>query len=288
MNRRAVTVLCAVGLRTHRAAGTGTRRAPFLAWCLPALVLLTAALPARAADAIRIDPPGDREFVRDLAGVILPADEAAIRKTCDRLLSDKATPIVVVTIESMAKYGPEGLRIEKFAQLLFDQWGVGQAHIDGKPWNTGILLVVSRDDRKARIELGAGWGRGKDAQCQAIMDDIIVPQFKAGNFSGGILAGVGALDQMARGNLGALPTASGPTDSSGSTSWLNSCFGLGVPIIVIMVVVQFIVRLFGLGGRTWGRRTGWWYRNSGGWSSGGGGGSFGGGSSGGGGASGSW
>ena len=168
---------------------------------LAAAALLAAALPVRA-DLITLDPPGDREFVRDLAGLISEADRAAIRQTCDRLLKDKATPIIVVTIESMAKHGPQGLRIETFAQLLFDQWGVGHAQLAGKPWNTGILLLVSRDDRKARIQLGAGWGRDKDAACQAIMDGRIIPQFKAGDFSGGIRAGVEALDKMARGDLG--------------------------------------------------------------------------------------
>jgi len=67
--------------------------------------------------------------------------------------------IIVVTINSMAQHGGEGMRIETFATLLFDQWQIGHAKLGGQDWNTGILLLVSRDDRKARIELGAGWGQ---------------------------------------------------------------------------------------------------------------------------------
>ncbi|NOY00404.1 MAG: TPM domain-containing protein, partial [Verrucomicrobia bacterium] len=114
------------------------------------------------------------------------------------LLTEKATPIMVVTIESMAKYGGEGLRIETFANLLFDQWQIGNQNLGEDYWNTGILLLVSKNDRKARIELGAGWGRSEDAICREIMDQYIIPQFKRGDFSAGIVAGVKALDKMGR------------------------------------------------------------------------------------------
>ena len=46
-----------------------------------------------------------------------------------------------------------------FARALFDQWGVGHPQAHGQSWDTGILVVVSKDDRKARIELGGGWAR---------------------------------------------------------------------------------------------------------------------------------
>ena len=108
----------------------------------------------------------------------------------------------------MAEYGGEGLRIETFARLLFDQWQVGIAKLGDQNWNTGILVLVSVGDRKARIELGAGWGREKDQLCQQIMDERMVPRFKQGDFSGGITAGVEALEAMARGKE--LPTVPRP------------------------------------------------------------------------------
>lgn len=156
-------------------------------------------LPARAsALEITLDRPGDREFVRDLASMLDAESKEHIRAVCDRLLTDKATPIIVVTIESMAKHGGEGMRIETFATLLFDQWQIGHAALGKDVWNTGILLLISKNDRKARIELGAGWGRREDALCQQIMDEQIVARFKQGQFSAGIMAGVDSLDKMAR------------------------------------------------------------------------------------------
>ncbi|MFT4691471.1 MAG: hypothetical protein ACI9OD_003695 [Limisphaerales bacterium] len=166
---------------------------------IPILLILFALFsPICTAAKLDLERPAEREFVRDLAGLIDAAAETNIVELCDKLLTEKATPIIVVTIDSMAKHGGGSLRIETFATLLFDQWGIGHEELNGQAWNTGILLLVSRDDRKARIELGAGWKREKDALSTRIMDEQIIPRFKEGDFSGGIGAGVTALDRMAR------------------------------------------------------------------------------------------
>ncbi len=166
--------------------------------CLALLLsMLFATTISQAAD-ITLNRPGDREFVRDNANMLTESDKAAIVATCDKLLTDKATPIIVITIDRMSNHGGNGMRIETFARLLFDQWEIGQAELNGQLWNTGILVLVSKGDRKARIELGAGWHRDKDQLCKSIMDDQIIPNFKRQDFSAGIKAGVVALDAMAR------------------------------------------------------------------------------------------
>ena len=147
---------------------------------------------------IDLERPGQHQFVLDLADLIREQDEQQIRKLANHLLTDKAVPIVVVTISSMARHRGGGLPIETFAHLLFDQWGIGHKKIGDERWNYGILLLVSYHDRKARIQLGAGWRRDKDDLAQEIMDKLIVPRFQAGAFSAGIVSGVNALDKMAR------------------------------------------------------------------------------------------
>ncbi len=240
-----------------------------------------------AAQVIRINPPGGRDFIVDLAGIVDPTDEQKIRGICDKLLSDTAAPIIVVTIESMAKYGGAGLRIETFATLLFNQWGVGHPKIGKQILNHGILLLVSTGDRNARIELGAGWAHEKDAQCRRIMDEQIVKRFKGGDFSGGILAGVEALEDMARGfkapkprrpwwhyalaAVGILTIVSLVRSGRSGWGWGLLAVVFGVPL-AIMGILAFLGRAAGNGG------------GGGGFS----GGSFGGGFSGGGGATGSW
>lgn len=236
---------------------------------------------------IRLDPPGDREFVLDKADLISEADEQKIRQAADKLLTDKAAPIIVVTIESMEQYGGGSWSIEAFARILFDQWGIGPAQLGETTWNYGMLLLVSHSDRKARIELGAGWEHKKDAAAQKIMDEFIIPRFKAGDFSGGIVAGVDGLDKLARDLK--LPTKPRPAS--------HYIIGIVVMGLAAFTLVSLIRR--GSGGWAWlfwgatfavlGTVLYHMLRNSG--RSGGGGfsgGSFGGGFSGGGGASGSW
>jgi len=246
--------------------------------------------PAAAADLrINLDPPGPRQFILDKAGKIDSATQGRLRKQCDKLLTDKAIPIVVVTINSMAAHGGEGLRIETFARLLFDQWQLGVAKLGTQNWNTGILVLVSVQDRKARIELGAGWGREKDQLCQQIMDQRMVPKFKQGDFSGGISAGVEALEAMARGkDLPAVPPVPRPW-------WHLALAAVAVGLAIFTVVSMILQRQWAwlfwsavfsiLGYILYTLLSSSSHGGSGGGYSGG---SFGGGFSGGGGATGSW
>ena len=254
------------------------------------LLVISAVLAGRSGAAedlrIKLDPPGPREFILDEAGKIDSATKEKLRQACGKLLTDKATPIVIVTINSMAEHGGPGLRIETFARLLFDQWQIGHAKLGKHDWNTGMLLLVSVGDRKARIELGAGWGREQDQAAQKIMDQRIVPKFKQGDFSGGIASGVEALDAMARGKE--LPKVPRP--------WWHYALVVGLIGLAVFTVVSLIRK--GSSGWSW---LFWGVvfsvlgyllysmltrssRGGGGF----GGGSFGGGFSGGGGASGSW
>ena len=216
------------------------------------------------AQVITIERPGERDFIVDRADLITPEDEQRIRQICDKLLTDTASPIIVVTVESMARSTQRNISsIESFAKILFDQWGIGHLTVNGQPANTGILFLVSRDDRKMRIELGIGWDYEKEAATQRIMNDVVVPRFRAGDFSGGIVAGVQALDQMARQGPASItggaaapgaavrspstPNTPGGGGGGGGVS-LIGCGGFG--IVGIIIVVFIIIRLLGgvLGG----------------------------------------
>ena len=130
-------------------------------------VFLVIAGPCTAQTIENIDRPEDRIFIADLANLINEEGKNHIRTKADQLLTDTATPISVVTIDRMSDHVNKSLRIETFAHFLFDQWEIGHVDLDGldpKDANKGVLLLVSKGDRKARIQLGAGWGRemGKD------------------------------------------------------------------------------------------------------------------------------
>lgn len=248
-------------------------------------VALAGSVPAQRLD---LPKPGDRKFVLDVANVLSESEEDEIREICDPVLSETAVPIIVVTIRSMAEHGGSGWRIETFARVLFDQWGIGHETIGGQEWNRGILLLVSIQDRKARIELGAGWRRGKDEACAQIMQELIVPRFRSEDFPGGVKLGVEGLAAMARG----LEIPAAPTP------WWHYALWVGFIALAIFTAVSLARR--GASGWAWffwaalfsfvGYMLYAMMTTRGGGGSGGGfsGGSFGGGFSGGGGATGSW
>ncbi len=240
------------------------------------------------AQTITLEAPPEGQFILDHAFMIEDQDEVQIQEACTKLLSEMAIPIVVVTIDRMSSFGGEGMRIETFAMLLFNQWELGHKEWNGQYWNKGIMLLVSREDRVARIELGDGFGREKDAQSREIMETQIVSRFKSGEFSKGILHGVLALDKMARNEK--LP--------KGPFPWKEALLVAGFIGLLVFTAVSLIRRgasgwawlLWGavfsiLGYILYSALSGRGSSTSGGGFSGG---SFGGGFSGGGGATGSW
>ena len=138
------------------------------------------------------DKPAFEKFVVDRANFIGTEAEASINEISQSLLRQVKIPIFVVTITSLSKYDANSYSVEDYARNLFDHWGIGY-----KDHNYGILLLISKEDRKARIELGAEWGRTQDHKMQKIMDKVIIPKFKENDFENGILEGVIALQNFA-------------------------------------------------------------------------------------------
>lgn len=239
-------------------------------------------------------------YVVDDAGVLTPDTEKQINQIAHAAKMRSGAPIVVVTIPSLASMNASGWSIELYATNLFNTWGIGSPKI-----NRGILVLVSPGDRKARIELGKDWGHSKDAECQQIMDDWMVPEFKKGAYDKGVVAGVTALD-------GFLKTGEAPTPPKPAWFWpfVGVACLLGVLVVVdvfrngaqafIWIAGGLLIAGIGyvlmsmLSGRRYHYDSydGWhdsgWGGGGGGSSGGSGGGFSGGGSSGGGGATGSW
>jgi uncharacterized protein len=222
--------------------------------------------------------PAEGVFIADTAKLLESEDAEAIVALCTSLLEEKRVPIIVVTIRSLSKYGASGWSIERYARSLFDAWGIGHPK-----WNRGMLLLVSRFDRRARIEFGADWAGTKNREAEEVMEELIIPAFKQGDYSRGLLDGVRGLDAIARD----LEIPKAPTPWWVYAAWIAFA---GLAIFTAVSLVRrgasgwawlfwgavFVAIFFLL--RTWAESR----------SSGGGGGSFGGGFGGGGGASGSW
>jgi uncharacterized protein len=100
---------------------------------------------------------------------------------------------VVVTVNALSDYSTHSSSIESVATRWFNNWGIGD-----KESNLGILLLVAKKNRKARIELGKGWGMAWNQHAKKIMDYEIVANFKREEYSKGIREGVEQLSEMAK------------------------------------------------------------------------------------------
>jgi uncharacterized protein len=244
-------------------------------------VLLLVAQPAQ--EGVRYPArPGPRDFILDDAKLLKPDDATEIRILCDEALTKKKAPIVVVTIPSLEAYGAKGWPIERYALNLMSEWGVGWPE-----WNYGMLLLVSVGDRKARIELGGSWERRKDDDAKRIMSERVIPYFKKGDPSKGILEGVRGLHDLALDKVPARSqpsrTPPAPTPAPGLPSSSGGCLpvsGCGVIVLIVggLLVVMMISRLLRRGTVTsWGNNGPYGGYYGGGYGGGGFGSSFGGG-----------
>jgi len=170
--------------------------------CLVALVFILLSPPPVYSLTFPEKPP-DTDWYVDEAGLLEAEDKKGLNELASALFLDERVPLYVVTIHSLSGHEAAGYSIEGYAADLFDHWGIGF-----KDRNYGMLLLVSSGDRRARIELGDGWGRNHDRLAKETMDTLILPSFREGNFSKGILEGVRGMDAMARGL--ALPKTKAP------------------------------------------------------------------------------
>jgi uncharacterized protein len=224
-------------------------------------------------------PPNDG-WVTDLAGLLTPKQEAALEARLEAYEHDGGWEIAVLTVPSL-----EGEPIERFALEVGRAWGIGK-----KETNEGALLVVARDDRKVRIEVGRGLeGRVTDSRSGRIIRQTIAPAFREGDYDRGLREAVTAIHVYAGGDE-TMPPRMRRRETERR----------GVPVIPLLVFLAFFVLFRLLPGRRRGygmRRGGWWVAGLGGSGfggrgGGGGGGGFGGfgggGGFSGGGASGGW
>ena len=174
-------------------------------------------------------------FVVDAANVIPPDQEAALTKRLDDLQKTTGNQLVVATVPDL-----EGYPIEDYGNRLIRSWGVGL-----KDANNGAILLVAPNDRKVRIEVGYGLEPVlTDAFSSVVINQDILPRFKAGDIPGGIVAGTNAVaDQLALPDAEARAKVTAAAAEYDKTHRRSNSGGGGVPIGLIFfgIVLAAIV-----------------------------------------------
>lgn len=165
------------------------------------VLMLVAAIPfaARAYSS----PGTPAGFVNDFAGMLQPQERTQLEQTLSSFEKSTSNELTVVTIPNLG-----GDTIENYAVKLFEEWKIGKTKKDN-----GVLLLIARDDRTMRIEVGYGLeGALTDAQSYWIINNQITPNFKAGHYYAGIDAGVSEIMKATRGEY--VPSESARADKT--------------------------------------------------------------------------
>lgn len=236
-----------------------------------------------AVPAVALVLPALNGRVVDEANILDPATRAALTQKLAELEAKTTDQLVVVTLRSL-----QGTSIEDFGVELGRRWRIGQTDK-----NNGVLLIVAPSERKVRIEVGYGLeGTLTDAVSKLIIENAIVPRFRANDIPGGITRGVDDIVSVLTGDAEEWKQRAAKRPDP-ATPW-------GTILILILVLGVFwlvFIKIVGAipaspnsrrrrRGSPWSSGSPWWSGSSGGFS--GGGFSGGGGSFGGGGSSGSW
>lgn len=219
-----------------------------------------------------LEVPALHERITDQVGMLSENKKQELTSFLEAHESKTGNQIAVLIIPTLG-----GDSLEDFSIRVVDQWKLGK-----KGKDNGVLLLIVKNDRKIRIEVGYGLeGELTDAKTAQIIRNIIVPDFKNGDFARGVEDGIMSI-------VGVLDSQSGMPTPSDESSQPTHPERIPSPQLIFFLLIFGIIvlsRLF-LPGRY--RSSGYW--SSGGFGGGGGGGGFsgGGGGFGGGGSSGSW
>jgi uncharacterized protein len=166
---------------------------------LPVLLLLAGVATPTRAD---LELPFLSGRVVDQADLLPPAAEASLTSKLAALEAETGAQVVVLTVATL---GDEP--VEDLAVRVAEGWQLGREGVDD-----GVLFVIAREERALRIEVGYGLEpKLTDITSKRILDELVVPRFRDGDFAGGVDAGVDAIATAVRGGEPLPP----PSPSSG-------------------------------------------------------------------------
>jgi uncharacterized protein len=188
--------------------------------------------------------PALKARVTDLTGTLSEADKGLLSAKLAELERSKGSQIAVLIVPTTQ---PE--TIEQFGLRVAEAWRLGRGKVvagaaAGKV-NDGLLLLVAKDDRKLRIEVGYGLeGAIPDAIAKRVIAETIAPRFKQNDFAGGIGAGVDQLVKLVQGEPLPAPWEA-PQSSSGQSGGDDPLEILPLLLFGAIFAIFFLPRMFG-------------------------------------------
>ena len=168
--------------------------------------------------------------VTDLTATLSAQQTAELDTQLAAFEARKGSQIAVLIVPTL-----DGEDIAQFGIRVADKWKIGRTKIDD-----GVILIIAKDDRKLRIEVGYGLeGAIPDAIAKRVIAETITPFFKAGDYYGGITAGIDQLIKLIDGEPLPPPVRASQTD--------NSLEGLLPFMVMGFVVGSFLAPMLGRG-----------------------------------------
>ena len=187
-------------------------------------------------------PPRPDGPVYDGANILSPATEAKLDGELRAYNAQTGRAIIVATVPSLG-----GASIETYATTLYtDKWGIG-----GKERDAGLLLLIAPKERKMRIEVGYGLhGYFGGIMAGRVINDVIAPRFKEGNFDAGVTDGVAAiLAHLAKAPEDAVAIEEAAQAAAAQKSRSDGGFPIGVLIWLAFMFFFFVLPILAASGR---------------------------------------
>lgn len=187
--------------------------------------------------------PGKSQVaVNDLAGILPATTEARLAEQLEKVRSETGVEVVLVTMSRRAEHGGAGQSIEAYALRLFNTWGIGDAKR-----NDGVLILVAKDDREMRIQLGKGFSSDWNSVAQDVIDRSFLPGFRADAYPATIETGVSAtITRIARpfaaGNTAPRIVSPAPEEESDNFVFYVLLFIGGAFVLAKGLAGDFMVR----------------------------------------------
>ena len=194
--------------------------------------LLAFAVPFGAARA-DVPVPPVKARVTDLTGTLSAQQKSELEARIAAYEARRGSQLAVLMLPTTK---PE--EIEQYSMRVAEAWKIGRKGVDD-----GLILVIAKNDRRLRIEVGYGLeGVIPDSAARRVIDERITPRFRDGDFYGGVRDGVDQLIELAEGEKLPPPLQAAPSRQSSQDDWPHYIF---VGIVFIAIAGTFLKAMFG-------------------------------------------